>query len=297
MAFDIPKWLKEDMAFSDEEIATLAPKFAAKAEVLEKGQLRLQDYSRHMTGLQKSQADLAAANERLNAEMAEWATLTAAEKQQATALRGDLEKSQAEILKLTQTINRVAADAGLDPAKILAGANVTPVEPKPVVQPFDTSKFVDRDQFGSVANALLMAGPELMAIQHEHQQLTGEWLDTRAIVKELQARASQKGNQKPLDVRAIWEETHAVPEKRTAVEKKKFDDAIASAEQRGRDAALSEATIPGQTPSGRGHGPLTRNLHLESHKPVAPRPQPTGMSPAMLALRTGKYRVEQNRPA
>ena len=296
MAFDLPKWMKEDMGFSDDEIKELSPKFEGRADKLEKGYLRQSDYSKKMNEVQKAQTDLAAANERLNAEAAEWATLTAAEKQQATALRSDLEKSQADVLRLTQTVNRVATEAGMDPAKLLEGVKVT-VKEEPKVTPIDTSKFVSTDQFGSVANALLMAGPELAAIQHEHHQLTGEWLDTRTIVKELQSRASTKGNQKSLDVRDIWNEQHSIPEKREAADKKKFDDAISAAEQRGRDAALSEATIPGQSPSGRGHGPLTRNLHLDTHKPVAPRPQPQPLSSAVIALRTGKYRVEQSKPA
>ena len=83
MAVDVLKWLKEDMKFSDDEIKDLAPRFQAdgRADLLEKGYLRVQDYSKKMdegkAALKTQQDELSAANDRLTAEMADWAVARA----------------------------------------------------------------------------------------------------------------------------------------------------------------------------------------------------------------------------
>ena len=81
MALDVLKWLKEDMGFSDEQVAVASPLFTAKADVLEKGYLRQADYSRQMNELNakiKVDSDaLATAQTNLDAQIAEWATLQA----------------------------------------------------------------------------------------------------------------------------------------------------------------------------------------------------------------------------
>ncbi len=294
MAFDTKKWLIEDLGFSEEKATALLPEFdGERATKLEKGYLRQSDYSRSMNDLQKSQTDLAAANDRLNNEMAEWATLTASEKSQSTKLRSDLEKSQADVLRLTQTVARVATDAGLDPAKVLEGTAVVP--PKKEDPAVDLSGYVKADQFnainGQLAEMALTLPAELGAIAYEHQQLFGKHLDTREIVKELKARAGTKGNQKSLDPRAIWEETHKVPDQRATVEKTRFDEAIAAAEARGREAALSESSIPGAPPQGR-HAPIFQRPDRSARESVLKRAQPgTSVNSAVAALRSHKYAV------
>lgn len=293
--FDTKKWLVEDLGFSEDEAKDLIPKFEAKAEKVGSGFLRQSDYDRLMNEskaeLQKGKADLDAANEKLNAEMAEWASLTAAEKAQATQLRADLEKAQQDVLKHRQIVTRIATEAGLDPEKVLAGtAEPKKEEPKP--QQVDLSGLAKAEQLAGLANMALTLPAELMAIAAEHQELTGERLDTRDIIRELQARAQTKGNQKSLDPRQIWEELKAIPEKRTEVEKKRFDDAIKAAEARGREAALTEASIPGQQPPGR-HAPV-----FVKQESKLQRPQPgTSLQSAIAALRTGKYATGQKKPA
>jgi hypothetical protein len=104
----------------------------------------------------------------------------------------------------------------------------------------------------------------------------------------LQTRASTKGNQKSLDPRVIWEELHKVPEVRTEHAKKEHDAEIAAAEQRGREAALSESVLPGSHTAPGTHAPIFGNKTRES---ALKRPQPgETVRNAAAAFRTGKYR-------
>ena len=288
--------LKNDAEFTDELLAGLTKK---QLEALANGYMRQSDYDRAMNEgkaeLDKARGELATANERLNAEMAEWATLTAAEKQTATRQRQDLEKAQADVLRLRHTVERVAADAGLDATKLLEGQPVPKVDEKPAV---DLTGYAKLDQLqaanAQLAEMMLSFTPELMQLSIEHQQLFGTPLDARDIVKELRARATTKGNQKPTDPRAIWEEQFKVGEKRNEVEKKRFDDAIAQAEARGREAAMSESHIPGQTTSPGRHSIVFGG----ERKSAIQRPQPgETVSRAAAAFRTHKYATDGKKTA
>jgi hypothetical protein len=290
--------LKTDAEFTDEQLAGLNKK---QLESLANGYMRQADYDRAMNEgkveLEKRQGELATANERLNAEMAEWATLTAAEKQTATKQRADLEKAQADVLRLRQTMERIGSDSGVDVSKYLEGM------PPPVVKKdeptVDLSGYAKADDLTrsvqSLADMMLSLTPDLMQLSVEHQSLYGQPLDVRDIVKEIRTRAATKGNQKPLDPRAIWEEQHKVPEKRTEVEKKRFDDAIAQAEARGREAALSESVIPGQTNSPGRHSIIFGGKTNES-KIQRPQPGET-VAKAAAAFRTHKYATDAQKKA
>lgn len=293
MPFDVKKWLKDDLGFSDEEITAVAEKLEPKADALEKGYLRQSDYSKKMNDLQKAQGDLTTANDRLNHEMAEWAELQASGQEVTQKMRDDLEKSQAKVLQLEQRVKRVATDAGLDPAKALEGIDVVvKKDDPPPAPPVDLTGYAKADQVASVAQLALTLPATLLALAHEHQQLTGETLDAQRLVSELQSRAGTKGNQKSLDPRVIWEELHEIPAKREAKSKTTYDAAIAAAEQRGREAALSEAALPGgTTPVGR-HAPVFQTAQGREGS-VLKRPAPgTTVTTAAAALRSGKYRTQ-----
>jgi len=291
------KWLVEELGFTEDEAKELVAKFDPRMEKVSAGYMRQSDYDRSQneskTELKKSQDELQAANDRLNVEMAEWATLTAGEKAQATQLRTDLETAQQDVLKYRQVVTRIATEAGIDPEKVLAGVTVPLKKEEPKVPVVDLSGYVKTDQLSGLAEMALTLPAELQAIANEHFDLTGKRLDTRTIIAEIKARAGTRGNQKPLDPRAIWEEAHQIPEKRVAVEKKTFDDAISAAEARGREAALTEASIPGQQPLGK-HAPVFSGPSGKPRESVLHRPQPgTGSQSAVAAFRTGKYKVTE----
>lgn len=285
-----------DLGFAAAEITELAPKFAQRVDKINESHMRQSDYDRAMNEskaeLAKSQTDLASAQDRLNAEMAEWATLTAAEKQNATAQRAAFEKAQQDVLRLQQVVTRVATDAGLDPSKILAETPINTPPPKPpsldgYVRADDLDRLVN-ERIGGFASGMLNLTPELMQIAREHEQLFGTPLDPRTLVAELQQRAGTKGNAKSLDPRAIWNDLHQVDTKRAETAKAKYDSDLAAAEQRGREAALSEMSIPGST-AAPGH----RSVVFASDKArqsVLNRPQPgETINRAAAAFRAGTY--------
>jgi len=299
MALDIPKWMKEDMGFSEAEIAVMTPLITPeRAAKIEAAQLRQSDYSKHMNDLKKAQTDLASANERLTAEMADWATASASSRGITEKQAQDLEKAQGTVARLQARVQKIAIDAGLDPAKALEGIDqvVTPPVDKNN-PPIDASKFVSAEDhqtaLGRIARMSLSIPAEIAAIQHEHHELTGEWLDPRAIIKEIETRATTNGNRKSLEVRDVWEELNGIPEKRTTVAKKKHDDEIAAAEERGRQRALTESQIPGAVMRSTGSRPSPVLAGPTGHgrESVIKRPQPgASTQAAVTALRSHKYR-------
>lgn len=290
--FDTKKWLVDDLGFSEAEATALFPQFEARADKVGAGFMRQSDYDRSMNEgkaeLKKAEDALAAASENLNREMAEWASLTAAEKTAATQLRADLESSQQEVLRLKQSVTRIASEHGLDATKLL-GDSPLPKKEEPKPAPVDLSGYAKVDQIAGLASMALTLPAELQQIAAEHQELFGKRLDTREIVKELQTRAGTKGNQKSLDPRVIWEEMNNVPTKREEVAETKYNDAIKAAEARGREAALSEQQLPGQQQPGR-HAIVfggNRTSKVE-------RPQPgQRLGAAVAALRSGKYKGQE----
>lgn len=292
MAFDIRKFLTEDLQLTAEQLAVVEPVLAPKATVLESGYLRQQDYSAKMNEVGTLQQQLAAKDAQLTAEATEWAQLSASEKQQATDLRASLNRTQQEALALKQRIELIATEAGLDPAKALEGLTVTPTKTTATTDtppPFDPSKFVSVEQYqGAVAMALNLPA-ELMAIADEHFALTGERLDTRKIVAEIDARAKTPRNQKALDPRSVWEEQHGIGAKREAKTKAEYDAAIQAAEERGALAARTEMATPTPGAPGRHSVVLTRAVPAQS---ALKRSQPgEAHNTAVAAFTSGKYRT------
>lgn len=289
MAFDLDGFLKDLGATSEEEAALRAA--LGKPErlsVLEKNQLRLSDYSKQMNDLGKAKTELETTKARLDAEAVEWATLSASEKAAATELRSSLEKLQARELMLTQRVQRIAADAGLDPAKALEGIDQAPPPKKDEPPPVDTSKFVDNERFGQLGNYLFTMATELPMLAQEHFELTGERLDTRALRTEIEKRAAVKGAN--LDPRAIWEDVHQIAAKRQAKDQAAREAEIKAAEQRGFERARTEAALP-IAPSAGTRSPLLKAVDPATHPSKLNRPAPEqGVRSAAAALATGKYR-------
>jgi len=94
MAFDAKKWLIEDMKFSPAEAEEMAAKFSGeRASTLEAGYASAADratIAANRADADRVKADLDAATNKLNAEIAESAPLTPAEKGQSAELRQSL---------------------------------------------------------------------------------------------------------------------------------------------------------------------------------------------------------------
>jgi hypothetical protein len=289
------KWLMEDLGFSEAEATELLPKFDSRMDKVNEGYSRQSDYDRMMNEgkaeLTKAQKDLSDANERLNAEIAEWAR-TQAEGGTITAkMQKDLDAAKLDAFKLQQTLTRVATEAGLDPAKVMEGVVAIEAPKSAAAAAPDLSGYLKTDDYraeiGSVATAALRMPAMLAKIAREHKALTGQDIDETQIVAEIETRARTKGNQKSLDPIQVWEELHNVPTLREKAAEKKFNEAIAAAEQRGREAAFSEQVPGAHTPTLR-HAPIFGG---QERKSVLQRPQPGGtVNAAAAALRSGKYR-------
>ena len=289
MAFDIKKWLKDDLQMSDDDVALVETKLASKAAIIESGYLAQGDYSRKMNELGTAQTALTAKNAQLDAEALEWANMTAAEKKANGDLKASIDKLEQEKLQLTQRVKRVATDAGLDPAKALEGLETEAVVVKPpvVTSTIDESKFVTREMYNGLAATAIRLPSLLMTMAREHKALTGEDLNTDAIVAEIEARANTRGNQKSLDPRQVWEDTHQISAKREAKRVADHNTEIAAAVERGRTEALSEVQLPtGGSVSGR-HAPVL----VSGRESILKRPQPgSSIAGAVAAFQSGKYR-------
>lgn len=285
-------YLKDEVGYSDEQLASLN---ATQLKKFADGVMRQSDYDAAMNAskaeIEKAQNDLASAQDRLTAEIAEWATLSRAEQGKATQQRADFEKAQQDVLRLQQVVERVATEAGLDPKKILAETPVTTPAVKPAsldgyVKADDLDRLVN-ERIGGFASGMLNLTPELMQISIEHQQLYGTPLDTREIVRELQTRASTKGNAKSLDPRVIWDDLHKVSAKRNEVDTAARAKEISEAEARGAAAARSEMMLPGST-AAPGHRSIV--FGEKPRTSVLNRPQPgETVNRAAAAFRTGQY--------
>jgi hypothetical protein len=289
MAFDTKAWLTE-LKFNEDEIKDLMPRFSGEREaLLEKNQLRLPEFSKKMNDLQKAQDAVAAAEAKLNGEMAEWAELTAAEKASAGDLRKKLDDSEARVFQLTQRATRLAEEAGVDPKTIL-GDGEPPVDPKLRKEPVTVDLDPLRHQIGGIADYMLTLNAELPAIAQEHFELTGKRLDTRAFIASIKADLKTgKKTAEDLDPVRRWEAEFKIPELRAtkATEERAKERAADRAE--GRAAALSEAALPNTQTRPLTHSPAFRTV--DGTKSKLERPQPgQKMAGAIAALATGKYR-------
>lgn len=291
-AFDIKRWLAEDLGIAGDDLALVETKLTPVAGKIGEGVLRQQDYSRAMNEINTTKTELAEANRRLTEEAAEWATLTAAEKQAAQGQRAALEAAQTKVAALTNRVKTIAANAGIPEQQALEGIDTTVTQPPPT-PPANTPPADDRfDQFGRQLNGIaamaLTLPAELQAIAEDHRDLTGERLDTRGVAAEIQKRASTRGNTKSLDPRQVWEEMHGIPAKREAKEKEKFDAAVAAAREEGRTQGLSEAALPTGSREAR-HSPVLVQAANSQSRIQRPQPQ-TAVSGAVAAFQSGKYR-------
>lgn len=290
--FDVKKWLVEDMKFSAEEAEKMAPNFTEeRIKTLEAGYTSSAALAAKQAEIDKLQGQWTAANDKLNQEMAEWASLTAKEKTEAKDLQEALEKSRVRIAQLETRIGTAATTHGFDAKTILDGTVEVPVVKKDEPPAVDPSKFVSVEQFGTLSNFMLQLPAKLQRIAHEHHALTGEYLDTEAITGEIMARAKKGENVDPV---AIWEQTHKIAEKRQAKAQAQIDADKKLEYERGLDEGRSQAALPGPHVPGRS-SPVFGNRDqagkFTPHVSKLQRPQPEqGVRSAAAALATHKYR-------
>lgn len=293
MSFDIKKWLTEEMKFSAEEAEQMLPKFTAdRVSLIEKNIGTTAALSAGQAEVAKLQKQLQDANDKLNAEMAEWASLSSAEKAESEALRKSVEAAQVRAVQLENRLTTLATQHGLDPKPLLEGTAPIPEVKKPEVPAVDPTKFVGVEQFGTTVGFALDLPAQLDFIQREHHKLTGEYIDARELVREIKTNAGKKDG--IVDPVALWEQKYGIQAKRDAKAKADYDKAIADAEARGEERGLSRAALPTATTPG-SHAPVFgvrgSDGSVQPRTSALKRPQPgTGLQSAVNALRTHKYR-------
>jgi hypothetical protein len=315
MALDLKAWLLEQ-GVPAHKADDVMPLLAGTpfAENIDKSIGTIDRLTASATKLQEREAALTAAqtkldqaNERLNQEMVEWAEERAKGGVVTDQMRADMAKAQGEVTRLSAIVTSKATELGLDPKAILgeppvvtppARTDVTPPNLDGYAKTADINK-----QLGSYGRYLMTLPATLLRIQHEHQTLTGEWLDPEVIVREIETRGSDPRNinrdgslVKPIDATAIWEEKFDIQAKRTAkaaADSKAHDDAI---REEGRQEIRSQAALPGQQPQGR-HSPVLRQAGDTAHAPRLQRPSSAAsadrISKAASALATHRYRGVQ----
>jgi hypothetical protein len=311
MALDMRAWLKE-MGVKEDAIDTVFPHFSDPAVVtrIEEGTLRQADYSRKSATLQAAQTQLDAANERLNQEMVDWAQTRDAGEPITEQMRTDLAKAKGEVERLKTVITTKATELGLDPTKVIGEA--PPVDANATANRSaapDLTGYVKVEDLNtrlSAAGRYLMRLPaDVARIQHEHQALTGEWLDPAVIIDEVEARASDAANRnrdgslkKPVDARAVWEEKFDIPTKRTAKTQADRQRDLDSAREEGRQEVRTQQALPGaeapgrhavvfRRPAGADGQPQTRTPKITRDTHVG---QQDRISKAASALATHRYR-------
>lgn len=308
MALDIKKFLKDDMGFTDAEITPeLVAMWEPRAPKIEQGYKRQSDYSRAMDALKAQETELAAANERLQAEMVEWGSLTAAEKANNTKLQADLLASQQEAQRLALSVQQLAEKAGVDPKTVLAaGPGTPPAGPPALPDNVATTAHLQAmaGQMNAIAEMSLTLPATLAMIAAEHQTLTGRPLDQRAIINEIKKRAQhnaqyakQPAMHKNLDPEAVWTELHGIDALRTEAATKAHDAEIAAAEERGRVAARTEAMMPGSHTATAHHSKIFNRPDGTVRTSVLQRPMPgQTANQAAAAFASGRYRTQTTTP-
>lgn len=296
MALDAKKWLMEELGFSAEDADALSPKFTPeRLGKIETSVGLLSANAAAQREIEANRAELQRANDQLSREMAEWATLTQSEKNQATELQSALEASRVRATQLETRLTNLATQHGVDPKSLLEGTTVVPEVTVKKPTSTDEPRYVPMDAFSTVANFNLDLAGALTYIAQEHQELTGKRLDTREIVSEIKARSQKQGA--TVDPIAIWEEKYGIPKIRTDRETAARAEEIRLAEERGAQRARTEIEMPGPTPPGRHSVVFGRRDQAgtvtQPRTSVLSRPQPqTTVQNAVAALRSGKYRQQ-----
>jgi len=280
MALDLKAWLLENGVKPD-AIDAVLPALAPAADNIERSTLRQSDYSTKMNALTAKQTELDSANERLNAEMLEFADARAAGEPITEKMRADMAKAEGEVTRLRTIITTKAGELGLD-AKTIIG-DVPAARTEPPATTVDLTGYAKSEdmnaRLGRFANYMMMLPAELQDISNEHFDLTGKRLSTKAIMEEVKRRAEDKRNfdangnaLKPIDARAIWEEQQGIPALRTTKAEESRVAEQRAAEERGYERAMTERQLPGHEAPGRHSLVLKRKEgdapHLQRGTPV-----------------------------
>ena len=320
MALDFPKWLKDEMGMTDEEVALhqgtlgaiFTPERQAKLETGYANAAQLASLTAaHQAKVTADQERLTQAQQQLDDQILAWGQQENLTKAQREKLEQDYARAAANVAALTATLRTTAMAAGVADVDAIVNAALQAAPggagtPAPVVNPpagapntmpptFDPKQFIPAEMLPRMMNVMVAAPAVYAQIGREYHALTGEFVDETKLATELQRRMGDPRNQKSLELKDIYEEMYDVPAKRAAAEQKRIDGLIAAARAEGHQAGLSEAALPGS-------GQMHNSMPVGHHSPVlaaaagrTPAMQRPGFGAernagAVAAFQSGKYR-------
>lgn len=265
---DLKQWLIDNGVKAD-RVDAILPDLAPATSAIELGVTNTRDHAAQLAAIEATRQELAEANNRVNQELIEISAARNAGEPITAQMRTDLGAANARVAQLETILRTRGQEMGLNVEELIPAARAA--EPPaggdrnaPDLSGYAKSEDVRR-QMQNSARYLLSVPADLMQIAHEHRELTGEYLDTRAIVAEIERRAGDPKNYdgqgnliKPADARAIWEETQGIPAKREAKAAATREAELQAARDEGYNRARTEAAIPGQEPVRGNHAPIFR---------------------------------------
>lgn len=243
MAFDVEAAIKE-LDLSVEDAATFRTLHGKYPKVKEFG-MRQSEFDRAMNAgkaeLAASKAALDQAKADVEAEVGSLATWQTEQQGKLTAAQTRLAEEEGKALKARQALEKIASEAGVDPAKYLD--TTTTVVP-PVVKPADVPAGVSREDLARAMLGNARTAAEIVDVNREHRKLFGEDLPNAGALLDAALEEAKRGNTN-VTVTQIWEKVHGVPAKREAMRTADIDRRIEEARQAGElkgrtDAALGQ---------------------------------------------------------
>ncbi len=283
--------LKKEGTLSEEVIQNLktAVEANSKADGFLKGSvLRQSDYSRRSAEVdtakktvEDSQAALKQREEavtKFQAELGTWKQ--GAEENYNKALK-EREAAEKKASAAQARLRTLAIANGLSEEEVLKDLDVSVIPEKKIEPTFDTSKFLTREDVEKATREATLLDAVISDLKDEHRALFGSGFNATALVQE--AIASKRG------IRDLWEERFKVKDKQAEVAEgviqKRINDAVAA-----KDAELRSTM---QLPSPRPNDPLSPLFRPDGlPKPKVDDDGPGGVSAAIAAFNTGKYRIQ-----
>lgn len=281
--------LKSEGNLDDEAYGKLKSSLEANAkadEYVKGSQLRQADYSRHMSEVQKAQKELETATAALATKetavtkyQAELGTWKAGADEAFKKALAEKEKAENRAVAAVNKLKTLAAAAGI-PEEELNLSELTTVIKKEETPPFDTSKFVTRDNVAAAARESALVEGTLLDLAEEYRELFGTRIPGGGA--KLVEEALQAGK----TVREYFNTKFKIEEVRA----KKGEEAIENRIKEETDKRVmqfqSEHSIPEQRPGLQG-SPLFKKDGLPT--PTKESVEGGGIAAAVAAFNSRKY--------
>jgi hypothetical protein len=251
--------------------------------------LRQEDYSRNISDLKAAQKlveDSQKALQQKEADVtryqAELGTWKAGADQNYTKALEEREKADKKAAAAIAKVRTLAIANGLNEEDVLKDLDVTPTSPANKEAPFDTSKFLTREEVQRVTQEAALLDANIYDVAERHKELFGARLDTKGLVE----RAIKSG----VGIEALWKQENKVEEKLEQKKEEVLRTKLQAEFDQKETALRSSLSLPIPR-AGREADPYTSHKLFENPaiKHAAEQENSGGVSAAVAAFNTGKY--------